>query len=152
MRMQLFSLCARWLLVLSLFTNYGFLSAQGFENDSTILLTSKIWKAGKDHVAIYKFNTDGTFFCTFSSPPPLENMIIDSMGKWEWISHDTFTMQTTQTVINGQFKNLNPEPYHKRVIHILRIDNRILQGITHNILVSKDSEYAFQFDWLVKDY
>jgi hypothetical protein len=140
-----------YLIVFLLFITNITLVAQEFESDSTSLLTSVIWKAGKNAEVVYKFNTDGTFFSTASMPPPFESMILDSMGKWEWIRYDTFTMQTTQTITNGQFKDLNPEPYHKRVIRITRIDNRILQGITYNILVNEDSEYAFQFDWKVKD-
>jgi hypothetical protein len=146
----LIKLKAVFLIVFLLFVTRGHLVAQKIENDSTSLLTSVIWKAGKNTEALYKFNADGTFFCTVTFSLPDGVIINDTMGKWEWIKHDTFTMQTTQSAINGQFKDLNPEPYHKRVIRILKIDDRILQGITYNILVNEDSEYAARFDWYVK--
>jgi hypothetical protein len=129
-----------------------------FVKDYTSLLTSKIWQEGneKEVLIVYKFNADGTFFRTATSPmlaaiDPFFSKPMDDMGKWEWINHDTFTMQTTQTIRNDEIKNLNPEPYHKAVYRIQQIDLQTVKGIRYNILESEKSEYATQFKWVVKD-
>lgn len=147
---------------LSVFIFLGFhiLSfAQGveFEKDYTSLLTSKIWKSGdeKEMVSLLKFNADGTFFNTVILGAEFAKLLgyqtKDSMGKWEWISHDTFTMQRTQTIINGEMKDLNPEPYHKAVHRIQQIDLQMVRGISYNILEKEDSEYVYPFKWVVKE-
>jgi hypothetical protein len=129
-----------------------------FEKDCTSLLTSKIWKEGneKEVLVVYKFNADGTFFrtATFALLAALDPFFIkpmDSMGKWEWLTHDTFTLQTTQRVVNDEIKDLNPEPYHKAVYRIQQIDKQVVKGIRYNILESEDSEYVNQFKWVAKE-
>jgi predicted RND superfamily exporter protein len=129
-----------------------------FDKDYTSLLTSKVWKEGDEKVmaSIFKFNADGTFFRTSSSPwlaaiDPSFDKPMDEMGKWEWISHDTFTIQTLQRIVDGEIKNLNPEPYHKAVYRIQQIDLQTIKGIRYNILEKEDSEYVTQFKWVVKE-
>lgn len=102
----------QWFLML-LLINTGFLDAQDLEQKYSSQLTSNIWMEGKEHIVAFKFNADGTFFKTLQSQ---RFKPVDFMGKWEWLSQDTFAMQTTQKIIDGQIKDLNPEPYHKRVI------------------------------------
>jgi hypothetical protein len=146
-----------YFLVLLLFLTHGFLIAQEFDNDKTSLLTSKIWKEGdeKEVTVIYKFNTDGTFFTTAIIGPELKHIFgdlsMDEMGRWEWLNWDTFTMQTTQSEMNGEMKDLNPEPYHKAVYRIQQIDRQMVKGIRYNILENEDSEYVTQFKWVVKE-
>ena len=148
------------LVVLSIFLVNLFSAslAQEFDNDKTSLLTSTIWKTGdeKEMIILYKFNKDGTFFRTTTSTwlatlDPYFSKPMDDLGKWEWTSSDTFTMQTTQTIRNDEMKNLNPEPFHKVVYKIQYIDLKIIKGIKYNILESEDSEYVNQFKWVVKD-
>jgi hypothetical protein len=149
------------LLIFLLASIQTFTLAQGeeieFDRDYTSLLTSKIWKAGDERelVTLYKFNAGGTFFNTVILGAEFARLLgyqtTDSMGKWEWISHDTFTMQRTQTIINGEMKDLNPEPYHKAVHRIQQIDLQMIKGVSYNILENEDSEYVYPFKWVVKE-